>query len=195
MKNLHHITTTMNISTQDKLNSLNAALMQVDDRLIHHMWCSGELPFMTPLAEFNTGDEPVVSWTLRCPDEGFIGQIELHNNRFGWILARLWIKKDWRGCGLARTLWSTAVDHAFDHADVVGAFCDDRNEASLNLQTSMAFKPTKRWVEQKCVLLTANKEDYEIYKQTVKPLLMLQKPAPTPCANPLLSALSNPATP
>lgn len=194
MKNPDQISIVVNMTTQDKLDSMNAALMMMDSQLTHLMWCGGTAPFLTPLIEFKPGDEPIVSWTAKGTDDDVVGQVELHHNRFGWILARLWTRNDWRRRGLARTLWSTALDYAFGSADEVGAFCDLRNYASKSLQLSMGFRPTMRWVDNQIELLTISKVDYDIYKWAVAPLVKPQKPVLTPCANLLQFAQSNPAT-
>ena len=194
MKNLSQVTIVINTETKAKLDSLNAASAQVDDPLTHHMWCSSALPFQSSISAFIPGDEPIVSWTALCLNGDFLGQIELHNNRFGWILARLWVNKEWRRIGLARNLWLTALDYAFTRTDVVGAFCDTRNEASRNLQTSTGFRPIKLWADAKCELLSVSKEDYETYKWAIKPL-NLQKPAPVTVSNLLHCDPSIPARP
>jgi RimJ/RimL family protein N-acetyltransferase len=195
MKNLSQMKIVINTETQAKLVSLNEALAQVHDPLTHHMWCSSDLPFLGSLTAFNPGDEPIVSWKAVNLNGDFLGQIELHHNQFGWILARLWVKREWRRIGLARSLKSTALDYAFTRSDVVGAFCDTRNEASWNLQTSMGFRPIKLWADAKCKLLTVSKEDYEIYKLAIKPLLNLQKQAPATVSNPLHCDPSIPSRP
>ena len=194
MKNLSQVTIVINTETRAKLDSLNAASAQVDDPLTHHMWCSSALPSQSSISAFIPGDEPIVSWTAVCLNGDFLGQIELHNNRFGWILARLWVNKEWRRIGLARSLWLTALDYAFTRTDVVGAFCDTRNEASRNLQTSMGFRPIKLWADAKCELLSVSKEDYETYKWAIKPL-NLQKLAPVIVSNLLHRDPSIPARP
>ena len=194
MKNLSQVNIVINTETRAKLDSLNAASAQVDDPLTHHMWCSSALPSQSSISAFIPGDEPIVSWTAVCLNGDFLGQIELHNNRFGWILARLWVNKEWRRIGLARSLWLTALDYAFTRTDVVGAFCDTRNEASRNLQTSMGFRPIKLWADAKCELLSVSKEDYETYKWAIKPL-NLQKLAPVIVSNLLHRDPSIPARP
>lgn len=194
MKNLSQVNIVINTETRAKLDSLNAASAQVDDPLTHHMWCSSALPSQSSISAFIPGDEPIVSWTAVCLNGDFLGQIELHNNRFGWILARLWVNKEWRRIGLARSLWLTALDYAFTRTDVVGAFCDTRNEASRNLQTSTGFRPIKLWADAKCELLSVSKEDYETYKWAIKPL-NLQKPAPVTVSNLLHRDPSIPARP
>lgn len=194
MKNLSQVNIVINTETRAKLDSLNAASAQVDDPLTHHMWCSSALPSQSSISAFIPGDEPIVSWTALCLNGDFLGQIELHNNRFGWILARLWVNKEWRRIGLARSLWLTALDYAFTRTDVVGAFCDTRNEASRNLQTSTGFRPIKLWADAKCELLSVSKEDYETYKWAIKPL-NLQKPAPVTVSNLLHRDPSIPARP
>lgn len=194
MKNLSQVNIVINTETRAKLDSLNAASAQVDDPLTHHMWCSSALPSQSSISAFIPGDEPIVSWTAVCPNGDFLGQIELHNNRFGWILARLWVNKEWRRIGLARSLWLTALDYAFTRTDVVGAFCDTRNEASRNLQTSTGFRPIKLWADAKCELLSVSKEDYETYKWAIKPL-NLQKLAPVIVSNLLHRDPSIPARP
>lgn len=155
---------------------------------------SSALPSQSSISAFIPGDEPIVSWTAVCLNGDFLGQIELHNNRFGWILARLWVNKEWRRIGLARSLWLTALDYAFTRTDVVGAFCDTRNEASRNLQTSTGFRPIKLWADAKCELLSVSKEDYETYKWAIKPL-NLQKLAPVIVSNLLHRDPSIPARP
>lgn len=194
MKNLSQVNIVINTETRAKLDSLNAASAQVDDPLTHHMWCSSALPSQSSISAFIPGDEPIVSWTAVCLNGDFLGQIELHNNRFGWILARLWVNKEWRRIGLARSLWLTALDYAFTRTDVVGAFCDTRNEASRNLQTSTGFRPIKLWADAKCELLSVSKEDYETYKWAIKPL-NLQKLAPVIVSNLLHRDPSIPARP
>ncbi len=163
MKDLSQLSITCNVETQAKLDSLNAANMQIEDRRTHHWWCAGMLPFMNPTPAFRPGDEPVLSWTAREANGEFVGQVELHQNGFGWILARLWVKKEWRRCGLARLMWTMALIHAFERTEVVGAFCDSRNTPSKNLQTSMGFRPVRAWPERQCELLMVNREKFAQY--------------------------------
>lgn len=179
MTDLDQLMIDINTRTPDKLNSTNAVLLRIDDPMVHLMWCSGELPFKNTIAVFNAGDEPVVSWTARGLHDKFVGQVELHNNRFGWVVARLWVNEEWRRCGLARKLQTIAMDYAFQFTNAVKIFCDVRNAASWDLQTSMGFKTIHHWPEAQTSLRAVSRPDYDKYKLSVRLRLNPEALAPT----------------
>lgn len=160
MKDLKHLCIVAKTRTQDKLDSLNRVNSAIADPQVHRMWCGGEVPFGSRLANFESGTEPLICWTAEDEHGIQVGHAELHHNQFGWVLARLWVDEQWRRVGLARKLWLKALDHAFQHTNHAGCFCDFKNLASKRLQLSMGFKVRRQWPEANLEFLSIDRTTY-----------------------------------
>lgn len=144
MKAAPKIQIEMKISTEDKLTCLNRVLMAIDDKIEHFMWNGGGLKMGEPVDQFDVGDEPVVLWQACDAAENCVAHLELHNNQFGWVVARVWVRKDFRRHGLARLLYRRAFNYGFAHSETIGVFCFDYNYPSRNLILDLGFQPEGR---------------------------------------------------
>lgn len=160
MKDLKSLRIIAKTRSEDKLNCLNWVNSTITDQHVHRMWCGNELPFGSKLEKFELSAEPLICWIAEDKQGIQVGHAELHHNEYGWVLARLWVDEQWRRVGLARKLWLKALDHAFQHTDHAGCFCDFENLASKRLQLSMGFKVRRQWPEANIEFLSIDRATY-----------------------------------
>ena len=129
----------LKIIGQDQLQSLNEVLVQISDLKEHRYWCSEGLPFKQAISEFPANEKPIFCWSATSEQGSVVGHMELHNNQFGWIIARGWGHPDYRRRGLARAMYLNTLEFASGFTDRVGAFCYHLNEASKNLLLDLGF--------------------------------------------------------
>lgn len=140
----------------DQLQSLNKVLEQIADTQEHHVWCSSHLPFRQAISEFPQGDKPTFSWSATDYQGETIGHMELHQNRHGWVIARVWVHRNHRRLGLARAMYMNVLEFASSFTSRVGAFCFESNEPSKRLLLSLGFTRVGSVPEQKLELFAAS---------------------------------------
>ena len=138
----------LKINGRDQLQSLNEVLLQITDLKEHRYWCSEGLPFRQAISEFPVNDKPVFCWSATSKQGAVVGHMELHNNQFGWVIARVWVHPDYRRQGLARAMYLNTLSFASGFTNQVGAFCYHLNEASKNLLLDLGFTCIESGSEQ-----------------------------------------------
>lgn len=123
----------------DLLQGVNNALEHITDEDEHLMWCSGGMPFKQTIAAFRDGDKPVCCWLATDPSGKAIGHMELHNNQYGWVIARVWVHADWRRQGVARAMYIKALTYTASYTRKIGAFCYSTNHPSKKLLLDLGF--------------------------------------------------------
>lgn len=146
----------LKIKRDDQVLSLNKALEQITDAKEHHFWCSGGLPFGQTVSEYPANDRPTFCWSAISPQGDIIGHMELHNNRFGWIIARVWVHNEYRRQGVAHVMYLNTLEFASSFTNTVGAFCYWLNEPSRSLLLELGFTCHDSPDEQKLKFFTVN---------------------------------------
>ena len=157
MKAAPQIQIEMKTSTQDKLACLNQVLLAIDSEVEHFMWNAGASRMGEKVSQFDLGDEPVVLWSVTDTSGNCVGHLELHNNQFGWVIARVWTRRDFRRHGLARLLYRRAFSYGFAQSETIGVFCFDYNYPSRNLILNLGFEPDGRPVHPQIEFFVATR--------------------------------------
>jgi RimJ/RimL family protein N-acetyltransferase len=139
MNALEGSTIQLKILSKDQLASLNKVLGQITDAEEHLWWCSNGLPFGQTISEFPINDKPVFSWSATNHEGEIVGHMELHKNRFGWVIGRVWVHPEYRRQGLARAMYLNVLAFASSFANQVGAFCNELNVPSKRLLLDLGF--------------------------------------------------------
>jgi GNAT superfamily N-acetyltransferase len=139
------------ISTESEypemLAHLNEAATWIQTPAEFKNWTDRDFEFGQPIAKFLDYGIPKEVLALK-QGEQMLAYAELHQNSFGWVIARVLVHPQRRNQGLARKIMKACIDRVFEQNFVVSLFCVLDNTPARTLYESLGFSGLEMYPDQ-----------------------------------------------
>lgn len=147
---------------------VNQAALWVQSEEEHVLWSGTELPYRKTITEFTPHSQPFEVCALEIAAQ-LVGYLEVHQNQFGWVVARILVRPDYRRRGYCQKMLAAVLPRIFTKSNAVNMFVGFGNNNALRLYERLGFVRIGSYPEDGVDRLLLLKDQYFLI--SVKKLL------------------------